>query len=289
MNAFAIFLENKSLFDKLYTVIQTKNIKEKIISFNFYKYGKLKKSKVQYNQKKYFFEHVYEAYSRFLLRKCYNKNYREDPNFTESDIIQDLTGFYCIENQLSNFLENSDLINKIYDCIYKENNIVFLSNEENGDELYQSYYQILGIFELDNDHYEQINALNSDKSNNFYYNLNNSMTNNNFCLEGIDEFRQFQAYGFGEYRDINSKSNNTMSKNYLNFNNRPKHILIKIRLINQNIFLQNDIRSQVLLDKNRSDLNKLLYQDKDNCNFTWLSKYILSLKIIFNTRFYQNL
>jgi len=209
------------------------------------------------------------------MKKCYNKNYREDPNFTESDMIQDLTGMICLETSLASFLDKNDLINKIYELIYKENNIVFLSNDENGDELYQSFYQIIGIFELNDEYYEKINSLNTDRSNNFYFNMNTSFNNNNnnSNIEGLEEFRQFNAFRYGDDRDASgSRLNNfnTLS-NLNNLNNMKKNVLIKIRLINQHCLLKNDIRSQVLLDKNRPDLNKLLYQDKDNCCFTWLS------------------
>ncbi len=285
MNAFAIFLENKTLLNRLFDIIQIKNIKEKFISFNFYRYGKLLKSKVQYNPKKYFFEHLYDAYSRFLLTKSLNKNFRDDLNFTENDMIQDLTGMYCIENQLSSFTDKFDLINKIYDCIYKENNLVFLSNDENGDEIYQSIYQILGIYELNDEYFEKINSLNSDKSDVFYFNMNSNM-NNNYKSEGIDELHKFSSYRFGEEKEINNI--NILSGNII-FNNKRKNVLFKIRLINQSSFLHNDIKSQVLLDKNRPDLNKLFYQDRDNCNFTWLSmKIIYIFTIIIFTYFLCN-
>lgn len=224
---------------------------------------------------------MYDAYSRFLLKKCFNKNYREDPSFTESDMIQDLTGMYCLETPLTNFSEKNDLINKIYDLIYKENNVVFISNDENGDELYQSFYQIIGLFELNDEYNEKINSLSTDKSNNFYFNnlntsLNNNKKNNNSNIEGLEEFRHFNAFRFGEDREASGSKNNFNTLSHVknnNFYNRNKNVLVKIRLINQNSVLQNDIRSQVLLDKNRPDLNKLLYQDKDNCCFTWLSNF----------------
>lgn len=190
-------------------------------------------------------------------------------------MIQDLTGMYCLEYSLSNFPDKNELLNKIYELIYRENNIVFLSNDENGDELFQSFYQIIGIFELNDDYYEKINSLNSDKSNNFYFNLNSSLNNNNnnSNVEGLEEFRQFNAFRYGDDREASSSRQNfnTLSNLNNNFYNRKKNVLIKIRLINQHSVLHNDLRSQVLLDKNKPDLNKLLYQDKDNCCFTWLS------------------
>jgi len=195
-------------------------------------------------------------------------------------MIQDLTGMYCLETPIINFPEKNDLINKIFELIYKENNIVFLSNDENEDQ-HQSFYQIIGLFELNDDYYEQINSLNTDKSNNFYFNnyssLNNNNNNNNTNIEGLEEFRQFKCFRFGDDRHFSGSNNNfnSLVNGNSNFYNRKRNVLIKIRLINQNGYLQNDLRSQVLLDKNRPDLNKLLYQDRDNCCFTWLSNFNL--------------
>lgn len=269
MNAFAIFLENKGLFDRLFSVNQNKSLRERIIIFNFYNMGKIKRTQIPYNKKKYFFEHLYDAYSRFLNKKAFNKNFREDLSFKESDMIQDLTGMYCIETPLASIHDPLDLTSKIFDCLYKTDNAIFLSNEEAGDDLYQSFFEVISTYELNDEFYEKVISLSNDRSNIFYYDQNNQ-----FILE--ENYLENNKANFFSTSKLSLDTSNKLLYHTYNNNNftsqiKKKNVLFKIRLINQNSALNSDLAARILLEKNNLDLHKLLYPDEDDCCFTWLS------------------
>ena len=127
------------------------------------------------------------------------------------------------------------MIKKIYDNIYKDNNLVFIYNDENIVDESQSIFQILGVFELNEETLMKINFNNEN---------------------------DFQEY-FEAFKNV-SKSIDESKK-------RKQNVIFKVRLLNDNVELTNDLKRRYLLDSDRSELVKLLYSDEDNY-FTWLSK-----------------